>query len=255
MRALGIAVGACALTIGCAWADNHSSEEEPTAIVPVEIYACNYLDGKGPEDLGKANAFWNKWADKAGMDKYFAMTMVPVFYGEDTFDVAWLGVWADGEAMGSGLDSWLSSGGEASEKFAEVVDCHIHANFATMRVKAPPEDSPDNLFLEFSDCKVNEGVDWDEMFGGMVDFGDYSAERGYKNGTWVMFPMYGGGKEEFDFKVVNSWRTMADAGAAFDMYGTGGDWRKSMEMSGGDMMCDSSRVYAGTVVRRPTPTE
>ena len=30
----------------------------------------------------------------------------------------------------------------------------------------------------------------------------YQTERGYSNGTWMMFPAFGGGNAEFDFKIV-----------------------------------------------------
>lgn len=30
----------------------------------------------------------------------------------------------------------------------------------------------------------------------------YQTERGYSNGTWMMFPAFGGGGAEFDFKIV-----------------------------------------------------
>ena len=254
MKALGIALGACALAISSVWADGHD-EGEGMRFVPVETYTCSYHDGKGPEDLAKASAFWNKWADKQGFDQYFAATVTPVYHGDDTFDVGWIGAWTSGEAMGGNMDSWMSNGGEAAARFAEVVDCETHSNFATTQMKAPAEDGPDNFYLTFSDCKVGDDPDWNQIMEGAGAWGEYMTEKGYNNGMWMMFPVYGGGKEDYAYKAVESWDSFADLGRAYDMYGTGGDWAKHAELMGGGVMCDSARVYAATVVRRPAEAE
>ena len=248
MKALGIALCACVLA-GAAWADNHEEGENRT-FVPVETYTCTYVDGMGPADLDKATAYWNKWADKQGMQDYYAITVVPVYHGAETFDVGWLGVWRSGAAMGRDSDLWLNSGGEAAAKFAEVVDCTTHSNFATTRMKAPPDTDPDNFMLTFSDCNVREGADWDKVMTGLGGWSDYQTENGYKNGTWMMFTAYGSGDEEFDFKLVESWDTMADMGEGYDKYGTGGDWAVHGEHIGEALDCDASRVYRATVQRR-----
>ncbi len=249
MKALGIALGACVLTVAPAWADNHE-ESEGREFVPVETFTCNYVDGKGPEDLDEATAFWNKWADKNGLDNYYAITVTPIYHGAETFDVGWLGVWPSGEGMGMSGDLWMAKGSEAAAKFAEVVDCATHSNFATTRMKAPPDTDPDNFYLAFSDCDVRDAAAWDQVMEGMGKWSAYQAENGYENGTWMMFAAYGGGDEEFDFKLVESWDTMTDLGEAYDMYGTGGDWAVRGEMMGDSLSCDASRLYMATVRRR-----
>ncbi|NIO42005.1 MAG: hypothetical protein GTO41_18660, partial [Burkholderiales bacterium] len=54
-------------------ADNHGGEEEEANVAsPMEMFACNYNDGKGRADLDAANKKWNAWADKQGIDDYSA---------------------------------------------------------------------------------------------------------------------------------------------------------------------------------------
>ena len=149
----------------------------------------------------------------------------------------------------------MSKGSEAAARFAEVVKCDTHSNFATTRMKAPPDTDPDNFMLTFSDCNVSEGSDYDTVMGGLEKWSAYQAENGYKNGTWMMFPAYGGGDEEFNYKLVESWDTMTDMGEAYDKYGTGGDWAAHVDAMGDSVTCDVARVYAATVRRRPAEEE
>jgi len=224
--------------------------------VPVETYTCNYRDGKGPADLDKAIAGWNAYMDKQGDSDYLAMTMVPVYFGDETFDIGWLGANSSGAAMGAGHDNWFAKGAKEAAAFNSVIDCTSHSNFATTMVKQPPErTSPDNLVLTFSDCSVNEGNTLDDVFAGMGAWAAYTAEQGYTNGMWLMFPAYGVADADFDFKRVNGYDSHADMGKDYDRYGTGGDWVTYNELVGDLVSCDVSRVYNATVRRRSEDTD
>ena len=64
---------------------------------------------------------------------------------------------------------------------------------------------------------------------------------------WVLFPVYGGGGEEFDFKFVVSHGNYSEMGADFDSY----DSAKAREIFPYGMLdCDSSRSYIVTNRRR-----
>jgi hypothetical protein len=67
----------------------------------------------------------------------------------------------------------------------------------------------------------------------------------------VLFPAYGGGGEEFDFKYVASWRTHEQQGIDYDSW----DPDKNEELFDGVLDCDSSRVYNATNRRRAAEEE
>ena len=94
-------------------------EEQGRQFFPVETFTCDYLDGKGPGDFDRAIDKWNKWMDKNETSDYFAVTVVPYYFGENSFDVGWLGSWPSGEAMGRGTDQWVTKGGDIA---AESLD-------------------------------------------------------------------------------------------------------------------------------------
>jgi len=249
-KALSLALASACFVVGspAAFAQD---EDEGQEFPPLETFTCNYNDGKGPADLEVAVDQWTAYMDESGADQYFAMTVTPQMYGADAFDVGWLGAAPTGELMGQGRDGYLANGGESSAAFASAITCNTHSQFATMQVKEPPErETPNSIVLSFSDCNVEEGREWDEVFTGMEAWAAYQAENGYSNGTWVLFPAYGSGEEDFDFKLVNGYDSHAGMGRDFDLYGTGGGFKKRREIMGDMLDCDVSRVYDGTVRRQ-----
>lgn len=232
-------------------------EQAPPEVTPVEIYTCTFNEGKGPADLEKATAGFNAWADEQDVDDYFAVVMTPWYSVAESigFDVAWLGAWSNGTAMGTGTDLWLTTGGAAAAGFAEAVTCDAHVGFASIMMKAPASDeAPDNLVLSFADCSINEGTESDSFWSAMSEWTAYTTERGYKYGQWVMYPTYGSGKVEFDFKLVDAHDTHAALGEDWDLYASG-DYGKHGELLGDKLTCDVARVYNAKVIRRPAKEE
>ena len=97
-----IAIVAAVPLMLSAWMTANAQEEEdaPPYVTPVDTFTCNYNEGKGPGDLKKAVANWNAWMDDQGADNYGAVTMTPYYYGDDSFELGWLGFWTSQEAMG-----------------------------------------------------------------------------------------------------------------------------------------------------------
>ncbi len=236
-----------------------AQEEEGDSmhVLPVETFTCKYNEGKSRKDLDKAITTWNAWMDSKGVDSYAAMVLDPYYFGPETFDVAWLGFWTSGDAMGAGTDLYLKEGGDSAKAFAAAVTCDSHSNFASAGLKAPPAGGPpDSMVLQFSDCSIREGTDWDALMAGYADWAAYQEAEGYGNGMWMLFPAFGGGNADYDFKEVTSYRDHTAAGKAYEKYGNGGGWQKHMETVAHMLRCDESRVYNVTFVRKlPAPAE
>ena len=229
-----------------ALADSHEEGELKPA-TPVELFACNYAEGKGPADLDKAVDDFNDWGDKNGITEYTAWTLVPYYASpEQEFDVLWLGGTAKAATLGRIQDMWLAGGTKEQEGFAEVIPCNAHTNFATLQFKAPPKrENPKNIVISFTDCNTAEGVTFDDLVPSLMEWAKYREDHGSTSGMWVMFPAYGGGGEEFDFKFVASWQNLEEQGADYDQYNESG-WQKGNELFAGKVSCDSARVYLAT---------
>jgi hypothetical protein len=245
------AVSVVAIGMVPAYADSHESDAR--RYVPVETFTCDYRDGKGPGDLDEVIRNWNDWMDDNDRHDYFAVTLMPHYYGENTFDVGWLGTWPSGEAMGTGTDLWMSKGGEVGRQFDAVLECDSHTNFATTEFKSPGDaPAPDTIVLAFSDCTGPDDPDkWPELMNGLDAWAAYQTETGYHEGTWMMFPAFGGGDFDYDFKIVSGWDNHTQHGQDYQRYTEQEDWNKQGELTGGMMDCDVARLYDARVRRRP----
>lgn len=236
----------CTFMTGPAVADSHAdSELDPAS--PIELFTCNYNEGKGPADLDKAVDAWNAWADRQNLTEYSAWTLVPYYSGPDQdFDVLWLGGSPKAASLGRAQDLWLATGGKEIEGFNDVMACDTHANFATLRFKKPPErQNPGNVVVSFTDCNMADGVVFDDLVPSLMRWADYRESHGSTSGMWVLFPAYGGGGEDFDFKFVAAWQNLEEQGKDYDQYNESG-WEKGNELFQGKVDCDSSRVYLAT---------
>lgn len=191
------------------------------------------------------------------MNDYYASTLVPFYFGpEQEFDFIWLGVSPDAKSLGAGQDDWIANGGKIQEEFDKMSTCDTHVNFAAVQFKAPPDRSDsDNFIVSFSDCDMADGVNFGkDIAPALGQWAAYETEKGSQAGMWVLFPAYGGGGEEFDFKFVSSHASLEEQGSDWDNYSESG-WQKAEELFQGKLSCDSSRVYISTVRRRIEDSE
>jgi hypothetical protein len=66
----------------------------------------------------------------------------------------------------------------------------------------------------------------------------------------MLFPVFGAGGAEFDFKIVEGFDNFTALGKYYDLYGNGGGYQKHSEMIGELYECDDARVYNATILRR-----
>ena len=224
---------------------NVVAQDDGMLIIPVELFTCNYNDGKGPDDLDKVIAKWNKWADKNGIDDYAAWTLTPYYFSpEQEFDIIWLGAGKDAVALGKAQDSYIAEDAGLHEAFNEVLSCDAHLNFASINFKAAPQgDTPSNSVLTFSDCSYKDGATFDALGDAMGKWSQHLSEGGSKATIFHWYPVYGGGKEEFDFKWLEAHENFATLGADYERYGNGRGFETKRVLLNHLISCDSRRAY------------
>ena len=222
-----------------------SAQDEQMLVIPVELFTCNYNDGKGSGDLDKVIDKWNAWADKSGIDDYAAWTLTPYYFGqEQEFDVIWLGAGKDAVALGEAQDAYLAESSGLHAAFNEVISCDAHSNFASINHKAPPKgETPKNSVLTFSDCSLKEGASFDALGAAMGEWTAHLANAGSTAGIWHWYPVYGGGGEEFDFKWLEGFKNFAELGKDYESMGNGRGYETSGRLFGDLLDCDSTRAY------------
>ena len=240
--------------VGFAQEEAAAAEAGPT-FSPIEIFACNYNKGQDRDDLDKVIAGWNKWMDESGSEPYSAW-IYTAFYGspEYSFDLAWLGVWPDGKAMGKGTDQWLGGGGEHAAAFDKVLTCDVHSNFASMQLRSGGSENSDNAVLGFSDCTFKKGSKFGDAVKVAKEWHAYMKEQGSTGSAWWFFPVYGG-DPDWDFKAVSAYSNHAELGADYDRYGNGGGFMKAGEIIGDAYDCGVTRIYNSERIRDGIPQQ
>lgn len=233
---------------GPASADNHEDQHD---WVPMEIFTCNFNEGKSMKDFRAATDAWSAWADERNVESYWAALLTPYYYGPEqgNFDIGWLGGWTSGTAMGTDTDLWINEGGDVAAIFADAASCDAHGGFAATNLyegSGPDEDN--NIVLAFQDC--TQTTDVLPIFD---EWSKFAAEAGFKGGLWMLAPVYGDGSADYHFKLVTSNRDFAEVGSDWDLWEAHYD--KWIEMTSGNMECDDARVYVATVERRPLTNE
>ncbi len=163
-------------------ADHH---EGPT-IAPVKIYSCNFLKGKGMDDLDKVTAKWNAWMDDNDKNNYTAVTLTPQFNDPElAFDVAWLGAWPDGKA-GEGLHEQLNESKAVIAEFYQVLDCGVHVSFAAVTMNAPSAPPGDPGVLVFSNYTMAKGKKPADSGHALRAWAEYLQGSGIDRPLWTI---------------------------------------------------------------------
>jgi hypothetical protein len=227
--------------------------EGPTAF-PVEIYVCNFNEGMGHAELNQWADKWNAWIESSTPEPYSAWTLTPFYFGQDQdFDFIWLGTSPNAAALGRAYDNYLTQSGDLQPEFDKFATCGAHSNLATVNIKEPADDGDSSSFvLSFSNCNIAEGKTMDDAFPVLQAWSEYRTGHGSGSGMWVMFPAYGGGKADFDFKFAVSHQNYAALGADYDQYAQGG-YAKADELFTGILDCDEARTYNASTRRDGIP--
>ena len=133
----------------------------------VQVFACNYVDGKGIADLDEATAFFNAQIEKIGsadLSASRAFLWEPYVATTDR-DVLWFANYENLNALGRALDAIdnSSEGQAANAKFNEVVECDSAILFSETLYEGEGETVTDNqALLESYVCTLHDGKTLDD---------------------------------------------------------------------------------------------
>lgn len=229
--------------------DAAQAQQGPPPPAPVEIYACDFVDGKDMDDLRAVNAELNSWADGEGIDMFSSMA-TPVFHSpDDAYDVYFLDAWSDGAALGAGYSRYYSqSGARIEAAYGAVVECESHAYYSGIMV-VPPAEGRNGGPLQFQDCTLLENRSLGDAIEAITAF---SGGAGPKLGGFaVLLPFVGQPRDiTYDFKLVAIFDSFQTMGNAFDAMFKGGGGQQANSTVGSTMTCDTPRMYNQVVIRQ-----
>ena len=218
------------------WIPAINAEESRASAVPIEAFFCNMQPGKNMKDLEQVAQTFSKWADKNFPD-YSAWILTPQFGQFDELpQVMWLGSSASGDAMGNGLDAWLSTGADIQEAFDKVMTCGAHSVASSIEVNAP-DGPPGSGVVMFSQCSLAEGGDLSRAVAAHKQYSQAMRGLGAKGSNWIFVPMLGGRDSSFDYWGVTTFKSWTDYFAGYELFVNGGGRQKGMEALKGAASC------------------
>ena len=230
-----------------------TQEDEGPGVVFVEIYGCTYRANNDMGDLLAVTRRWNTWADQRNFTDYSAQILTPYFYSTAfPYDVIWLGVYRNAEALGAGEAAWLAEGGEMNAAFGEVVECSVHAQYAGLPTHLPAQPPPDSdavPLVSFQDCSLENERTVPEALQAHREWGDYLAERGSDLFSGVLFPIAGEDPDaDYTYKAVTAYPSAVARARALAALG-GGGLQRAGQIFGRNVNCDTPRIYTSNSVR------
>jgi hypothetical protein len=227
------------------------SEDGMGKMVPVELYVCQFNEGKSAADLGPVIERWNQFMDERKLT-YSAWLLTPYYFGADqSFDMIWMGASPDGNAMGMTSHAWITEGGDIAAAFTEVMDCPVHVGLSSAMYKAPPSNSSsaEMSVIAMQDCEMNEGTRYSDVRSAELAWASYLGERDVAAAVWHWFPTFGGGDQDFDYKLIYAYANLKDMGADWEMRANDGGSAESRDIFGDLDECNDARVYIARNVR------
>ena len=209
----------------------------------VEIFQCNFSNGKDLEDTLKVASKWDAWADDNYSVPYAGYVMTP-FYQTKTdfpFDLFWLGVTPSFKALGIAQDEWASKGTKLAADFERVSPCPNHASIYSFAVRRPENQTP-NGYLTIRGCTNKEGTTQADYFAANAKQNEYMDSIGLDSGIYYWFMGAGSGIDQpYDYLEVTAVSSMSEWGKMPDNFLTGNPAPQDLDAL---RDCDTARVYS-----------
>jgi hypothetical protein len=165
----------------------------------------------------------------------------------EQFDFIFIGVWESGSAMGADMATYLGQQNDASEAWDDAADCGS-LMFASARIQVPEPNEDGTFLLTISDCNLGKGSSNGQAAGAIGRFNAYRVANGMEVGTFLWYPVAGGGDAEFDFKLVNAFAGPQHWGDYFSWYVDHEAYNVQGQIMDGIVSCDESRIYTGRTI-------
>lgn len=231
------------LSVTAVQADDHGEPQ----YAALEGVFCNYKDRKGLKDVLSVASEMNEWATENMSIDYSAWVMTPLVNNATDFpyDYFWLGMAKDHQSLGTGLDEFITKGGEMQKKWDRIESCDGR-NLMTGMVAHPyipssGESGP--AFVQIQGCELNDGKTMADVMVADKKWSTYMQASEMPGGVLRWLPFAGDARDSTtDLYSVYVTETLADRGKAHDMMMKGGG--SVLQGTYGDVMtCDTPRIY------------
>jgi len=209
----------------------------------LEIFQCNFANGKDLNDTLKVAAKWDAWADENYSVPYEGYVMTPFYQRKSDFpyDLFWLGVTPSFNALGIAQDEWAAKGTKLAEDFERVSPCPNHASIYSFAGRRPKNETP-NGYLTIRGCTNKEGSSQADYQAANAKLISYLDSIGVDAGIYYWFMGAGTGIDQaYDYLEVMTHSSMKEWGIMPDNFITGNPGPQDLDAL---RDCDTPRVYS-----------
>ena len=220
--------------------DDSNLEPQGSAL---EIFQCNFADGKDLDDTLKVASKWDKWADDNYSVSYAGYVMTPFYQRKSDFpfDLFWLGITPSFQALGTAHDEWAANGTKLIAEFERVSPCPNHASIYSFPVRTAKNPTP-NGFLTIRGCNNKEGTTQADYAAANAKQNEYLDSIGVDSLISYWFMGAGSGIEQaYDYLEVMGVSSMKEWGKMPDNFLTGNPGPQDLDAL---RDCDTPRVYS-----------
>jgi len=252
MKNLYLVAAAVSCTVFGAVSPATAQEAAAPQFQPVEMYVCNYRDGKGQREFDRALRLMSEV--ESSDEPYAGWRLFPYMVTpEQEFDFIYFGAYRDGKGYGRDMAAYVKMAADAGKAWDEAAECDTSL-WASHQIMAPPEGEDDGEFLlSFQDCKIAEGRTAMQAMDGLRRWAKYRSDNGSQLGTWAWFPVYGAAAEDFHFKLIGGFDSLVDVGNSFSWMVDNQAYLVRDDMLGGLVSCDVGRLYSGEEILNTFP--
>lgn len=196
-------------------ADNHAAMP---AYGGVEVYACDFAEGKDMDDLMKVAKKWDKWAKKNHSKAYAGHVLTPFFSDGSDAGVYWVGFSDSFSDQGIVLEEWLEKGGDLQKEFDSVIPCNSHSQLAWVRVRDVAEAPLSTGVVDFAGCSWLPGATQEKMAAADAEMNKFLDQVGITARVYRWYPMQGNPADGLDFYQARWHDSLAAKGSDNDLY-------------------------------------
>ncbi len=196
-------------------ADNHAAMP---AYGGVEVYACDFAEGKDINDLMKVARKWDKWAKKNHSKPYAGHVLTPFFSAGSDAGVYWVGFSNSFSDQGIVLGEWLEKGDDLQQEFDSVIPCTSHSQLAWVRIRDVAEAPLSTGVVDFAGCSLLPGATQEKIAAADVKMNEFLDRVGITARIYRWYPMQGNPPDGLDFYQASWYDSLAGKGSDNDLY-------------------------------------
>ena len=209
----------------------------------VEVFGCDFAEGKDMDDLLDVSKKWDTWASKNNSQPYSGYLLQPYYYDDLDDEIYWVGFSPSLAAQGIVQAEWLAKGGELQQEFDSVIPCKSHGQLAWVRVVDEVESPSSQGIVDFAGCAMLPGGSQEKLAAADAKMNAFNAKIGNPARIYRWYPIQGASADAPEFYQAQWYDSLEAKGTAADLFVTNGGIQMQGALYGELLQCSSGPSF------------